>query len=648
MIESKLKNTNTTVVGIRTHKISNQEIRLFQQLIPYFGKENIYFIVDAMAYDNNEIKSLVEKYNIIYFTQESLNKMELKSDFPKVGWRCGDYFYYYFKEKVLAEYYWLIEPDVYFMFDEINLFFNKFEQYTDDLIMPNFSKSSRNWRWYEPGYLVDETVYQGRYPITRVSDKLIDKMLIKRKLLTRRFFEEKLDWNMWPNDESLTATLAKKFDFSVVSMNEIYPSAFSHFSTAKPYYLANINGYIENNSIVHPALDKDDFYPSFKGKLSIESLWNRIEMRLETALLGANTMEMEKIKNIVMTVAGEIVEKKFKKLKKSGKTRLSTVKKFEIINKSKRKLSIASKNDFELSSSFHNIEFENFSFKDVTPYCFDFKAREFWFVNSDTTTRIAPFFYMAQFDNAKTVIKVTVPELKILIDLEKKVLNTVVSTECPTFVFSIGLCGSILFSKLSDVCGFKDFSEPDLLTELGRQQNDSDFKIILDLTINALALHADVPNDRLVIKLRSGSSGAAGSFFKAMPKANYIFLKRNIKDWAKSFIEKFNCDSHQLTNALLAFNSAIRKFKSLPTSYQILQYEEFSKEPILVYTALTKDKTPSIEIKKRLMDILKKDVQGSTINLFSDKDKDLNKKVDAFYESLILTSDDEMKDLFSL
>ena len=296
-----------SVVGIRSHKITETEETIFKELSAYFSPENIYYVIDATSHSKEEIKLLSSEYpNMIYFTKSSLESMELKHDFPKIGWRCGDYFYYFLQESVKADHYWLVESDVRFTFEDIASFFAPFEKINKDFIIPKFAKASRDWGWFQRGQQVAKDVYQGLFPITRVSFRFVEDLLKERQKLTKRFNDSDLEYHLWPNDESFVCTLAIRLSYSVLPMDIVQPNAFDFFSANRPYLYASAKKHLPENSVIHPALDEDAFFVSLKQKMNSPKNWESLVPILQTSLLGLATQELEQVKAIVT----QTIEKK--------------------------------------------------------------------------------------------------------------------------------------------------------------------------------------------------------------------------------------------------------------------------------------------------------------------------------------------------
>lgn len=307
---SNVKQTKS-VVGVRSHKISGPENILCEELSLHFGAENVFYVIDATPYDADQIKDMNEKYtNIIYFSRQSLIRKHLKHDLPSVGWLCGDYFYYFLKEAVEADYYWLIEPDVRFTFNHLDDLFIPFEKVTEDLIMPYFGERKNGWFWYTNGKILADKVFGGAFPITRMSSSLIQDLLFKRQELTVMFEEKGLAPDLWPNDESFSATVAVAQGFYAKAMESCMPGLFKHFSTANPYLFPSAAKHLSHNAIIHPAMERNEFLLSFRKKLNKKMNWQSLDPILKTSLLGLSEKELKEVK----AIAAQTLERKINQL----------------------------------------------------------------------------------------------------------------------------------------------------------------------------------------------------------------------------------------------------------------------------------------------------------------------------------------------
>lgn len=250
-------------IGIRTHRFGLQESSLYEKLLEYFKADDIFFIIDSTK---NSV-SVPSYCNGILIKNSSLDDLGLFSDVPRVGWRCGDYFYYFFATQVDREFYWLIEPDVAFTHANASLFFKNYEMVSAKFMASSIKKMNSGWRWYESGRLISDDVFGCMFPLTRIDKSTIEFLLRERQKLSLNFRAGLIDRRLWPNDESFVCTTLVKNKSHVASLMDGHEMDFDLFSVKYPVYWRDGGGGLPLNKVVHPALSGDDFDLSFRSKL---------------------------------------------------------------------------------------------------------------------------------------------------------------------------------------------------------------------------------------------------------------------------------------------------------------------------------------------------------------------------------------------
>lgn len=240
-----------TVVGIRTHQWTEAERSLYITLQQYFSERDIYAIVDETKQKVN-IPNDIKK---ITLDKAFLENKGILSDHPNpkgIGWLCGDYFYYSFASEVDAVFYWLIEPDVGFNFDNITVFFQRYESVTQDALLYNFAQAAETWAWTNRAKLIASIPYQAFFPLSRLSRQAVLACLNERVALTRYFVQNNVDRYHYPNDESLVATAVVKHQLSVENLESIWEGAFNYFTYRNLVVGENALSLLPNNQVVHP------------------------------------------------------------------------------------------------------------------------------------------------------------------------------------------------------------------------------------------------------------------------------------------------------------------------------------------------------------------------------------------------------------
>ena len=251
-----------TVIGIRTHKWGAFEKEIYNYLATYFGKDHIYIVMD-------ETKNYVEvpdHYNKISISQKYLKEqllLEYTSNSRGLLWLCGDYFYYALSNQVDADYYWLIETDVRFTFNDATGFFNQFSANNHDALLCRFSSANEDWYWSKHAKLIDSQPYKCFFPLSRLSKKAITYCQLERRKLTSKCIESN-SIHLYPNDEELVATTVHKHKLSVQSITDEFPDWFQHFTYTNMILHTDYLDKFPKNKILHPVR-------------SLESIKNRLE-----------------------------------------------------------------------------------------------------------------------------------------------------------------------------------------------------------------------------------------------------------------------------------------------------------------------------------------------------------------------------------
>ena len=251
---SHLKNKNLhnrTVIGIRTHNWTEAEELLYTQLQQHFNLEDIFIVID-------ETKSFVQtpdNIQKISLNKIYLNQNNLLDNHPNpngLGWLCGDYFYYALADHINADYYWLIEPDVAFTFDDLSDFFIKFKMATQDAFLYNFTKAPPSWAWTERAKTIHHDVYQAFFPLSRLSFRAITVCKQERQAVTAYFKNNNIALSQFPNDESLVATAVVKHQLETEKLNYFCPNSFKYFTYRNAILGDNAKNLLPSNQVIHP------------------------------------------------------------------------------------------------------------------------------------------------------------------------------------------------------------------------------------------------------------------------------------------------------------------------------------------------------------------------------------------------------------
>lgn len=219
-----------------------------------------------------------------------------------------------------------------------------------------------------------------------------------------------------------------------------------------------------------------------------------------------------------------------------------------------------------------------------------------------------PFLYQHQRGDADTLIDVPFERLDDLGCAEGM---------RPTFVFSIGRCGSTLLSKLLLAAGEQSLSEPDVLTHVA-QFDDEDLKLRAAgseslIVRNCVESFRPYCGAHPIIKLRARCSGAVGVFLSAFPDANYVFMFRSRAEWVRSNVRAFGASAQALVALLLQSGEAVRRMRLAGTAPMVLWYEDLLADPVAALRAVLPHRTDLAAYEPALQEVLRRDAQAGSI-----------------------------------
>ena len=240
-----IKRSARSVIGIRCQKVGLSELRLRSLLLNYFSENEIYFIIDRKA------ASLEANFSSQKTLVVDVRRLGLEGC-KDWGWRCGDFFYYAFISHVEADFYYLIEPDVWFTNKTGQHIFRCMNDVAADFAAYNLGVADLGWYWRQSMLGGSDLVYKCAFPFTRLSHRAVSH------LLNRRAAMDKLkSGSNYPNDESFVATtICSNATLDYFSLENIPDLNWKYFSTVRtrPREFCN-----KDNFIYHSALDFDEF-----------------------------------------------------------------------------------------------------------------------------------------------------------------------------------------------------------------------------------------------------------------------------------------------------------------------------------------------------------------------------------------------------
>ncbi|WP_134678850.1 hypothetical protein [Paracoccus ravus] len=155
----------------------------------------------------------------------------------------------------------------------------------------------------------------------------------------------------------------------------------------------------------------------------------------------------------------------------------------------------------------------------------------------------------------------------------------------PIFVFSIGRCGSTLFSQISKAAGLPTWSEPDSFTNLVRmteiRRNEQLRHKLARVALNDLArkVRNEGGPDYFAVKLRSHVSFICTQLAAQHADSKSYFLVRDPVPWAKSFGTHFGSNPATLANRLDRMIRTMRHARDGGMDLRLLDYAEMLEQP---------------------------------------------------------------------
>ena len=175
-------------------------------------------------------------------------------------------------------------------------------------------------------------------------------------------------------------------------------------------------------------------------------------------------------------------------------------------------------------------------------YCLDHANQRAIFVETspDVDLLQAPFYFIAQYENAKKLIAIPYNTLHIL---ARKVE---VSQERIILFYSTGRCGSTLVSKIMNLNpSVVSFSEPDIFSQLimihtAGQSTETEIASLLYDSIMIMSANAQKQGYQYyAFKFRSYVLSVSDLLYQTIPQAKILFMYRNALTWAYSFSRAF-------------------------------------------------------------------------------------------------------------
>ncbi|MEA5474120.1 glycosyltransferase family 2 protein [Synechococcus sp. CCY9201] len=186
-----------------------------------------------------------------------------------------------------------------------------------------------------------------------------------------------------------------------------------------------------------------------------------------------------------------------------------------------------------------------------------------------------PFLYRAQREFSTVAAFTSISDIATSSERISEIRQNV------TFVLSIGRCGSTLAHHILLAAGDVSFSEPDVLCQVNAFSPSLSLRIFQGLLYYFCDWSSITfpESNRVSFKLRSYQSWMYEIICSSLMNPEFIFIKRQIWSWVKSFVASFGTDYAQLAKILLLNYSAVNGLRRAGANYRILEYETLSANP---------------------------------------------------------------------
>lgn len=265
------------VAAIRTHVWGDQEDRIMAQLRPVFGD-------DLCVVFHNRPRDLAVPLPVVDLTDRFLRRNGLRY-LDDYGWRCGDYFLYALRlARPDADFYWLIEPDVYFTGDAAD-FFARANASDADLMGVSTEVLKPHHRF--AASLTGLTPIRCIFALTRISGRAIDRLFTLRQ----EYSKTRVRPRNFSNDESFVwSHVTADPTMTTAELIHLLPDWMAaHAFRADPDILIDALHGVTTSGVYHPVQSRRHFVRAVGRRVS-DSMMFLERMRASLANLTEDEM----------------------------------------------------------------------------------------------------------------------------------------------------------------------------------------------------------------------------------------------------------------------------------------------------------------------------------------------------------------------
>ena len=189
----------------------------------------------------------------------------------------------------------------------------------------------------------------------------------------------------------------------------------------------------------------------------------------------------------------------------------------------------------------------------ISLYCLDHANQRAVFVETspDADLLQAPFYFIAQYENAQKLIAVPYETLHELATERE------VDPQRIILFYSTGRCGSTLVSQVMNLNpAIVSFSEPDVYSQLvmmrtaGQSSEAEIASLLYDSTLIMAANAQEQGYEYYAFKFRSYVLSVSDLLYRTIPQAKLLFMYRNALTWAYSFSRAFGSPDDNMGDRL--------------------------------------------------------------------------------------------------
>lgn len=231
-------------------------------------------------------------FDKISFDSARLHQLGLFQSHSKIGWLCGDYFYYMMAlDRPNYSGYWLIEDDAFVSADDLVGLLSK--PLTDGIdfvahhLAPANGKFLTGWAAsMQHAVGSPDPLLKCLFCITYMSKALVMDCLRYRKDMSKKYMTNEIDKFQYPfpNDESHAANIPSRGKFNFAAMKDVYPNMCDDFHYTSHGVVFDIDplkapvesGFYHPIRIVASDVDELESRLALKSKQSHEDLEHEV------------------------------------------------------------------------------------------------------------------------------------------------------------------------------------------------------------------------------------------------------------------------------------------------------------------------------------------------------------------------------------